>query len=72
VAEYAASNRCDEHDGRINDIRVNCTVAGVPLSVAEDSRGILLTVILVDLQESSITTTGLADFEVKIGTKRRT
>jgi RNase H-like domain found in reverse transcriptase len=30
VSEYPTSNRCDEHDGRINVIRVNCTVAGVP------------------------------------------
>jgi hypothetical protein len=30
VSEYPASNRCDEHDGLINVIRVNCTVAGVP------------------------------------------
>jgi hypothetical protein len=30
LSEYPTSNRCDEHDGRINVIRVNCTVAGVP------------------------------------------
>jgi hypothetical protein len=29
VSEYPTSNRCDEHDGRINVIRVNCIVAGV-------------------------------------------
>jgi hypothetical protein len=30
VSEYPTSNRCDEHDGRTNVIRVNCTVAEVP------------------------------------------
>jgi hypothetical protein len=40
LSEYPASNRCDEHDGQINVIRVNCTVAGCHVSVAEDNRGI--------------------------------
>jgi hypothetical protein len=30
VSEYPTSNRCDEHDGGISVIRVNCIVAGVP------------------------------------------
>jgi hypothetical protein len=30
LSEYPTSNRYDEHDGRINVIRINCTVAGVP------------------------------------------
>jgi hypothetical protein len=30
VSEYPTSIRCDEHDERINVIRVNCIVAGVP------------------------------------------
>jgi hypothetical protein len=30
MSEYPAANRCDEHGGRINVIRVKCTVAGVP------------------------------------------
>jgi hypothetical protein len=36
--EYPAANRCDEHDGRINVIRVKCTVSGCRVSVAEDNR----------------------------------
>jgi hypothetical protein len=31
VSECPPANRCDEHGGRINVIRVNCTVAEVPL-----------------------------------------
>jgi hypothetical protein len=30
VSDYPTSNRCDEHDGRINVIRVDCIVAGAP------------------------------------------
>jgi hypothetical protein len=30
LSEYPTSNRCDEHDVRINFILENCTVAGVP------------------------------------------
>jgi hypothetical protein len=30
LSEYPTSNRCDGHDGRINVIRVNYIVAGVP------------------------------------------